>query len=168
MTQQSVPMSIVPGRFKGRAISAALGYTSTGTEQVGVLMLVTEGDYAGFQETWYGYFSEKALPVCMRALRAMGFQGEDLTLVEQEGALPSECVLVFQNELDQQGAPRVKLAFINALGAGGQVAIQNRMNPEQAKGFAANLKARILALQPGQPTPPAPAPNTAPGTKAPF
>lgn len=136
---------INPGVYLMRAIDAELGYTNAkeATEgaadnapkpQVAILFEFVEGPYKGTSLTWYGFFTEKTKAATFRALRLVGWQGDDLSdLSTARGEAP--CVV--QNEQDLDGVWRARIRFVGS----GQLAMKNVMNDEQKKAFAASMKA---------------------------
>lgn len=130
---------IPPGTYQMRATDADLGYTA-GSEnepakpQVAVLLEFVDGPFAGQSLTWYGFFTEKTKAGTIRALRTIGWTGNDLSdLSTARGEAP--CVV--QNETDLQGVARAKVRFIG----GGALALKNVMSDEQKKAFAVSMQA---------------------------
>jgi hypothetical protein len=158
-------MNLIPeGTWKCRGISYALGYTSADGEQVGVeIMLLPDQheDVDGRHLTWYGQFTEKAEPFTLKALRVLGWQGDDIS--DLSGIIDGpECEAVIGHEQDLQGEWRHRVRFIQAIGAGG-VAMKSKMTEEQSKAFAERMRGRVMAMNRAQPAAaPAAKPNAAP------
>jgi hypothetical protein len=133
------------GRYKARGVEAALGVAKTGTEQIAVLVEVTEGPDAGAQITWYGFFTEKTTERTLESLRHLGWEGDDLT--ELDGITANVVSIVVEHEEDQRtGEPRARVKWIN--GPGG-LAMKDRMDPGTAKAFAQRMKGAAVASRGG-------------------
>jgi hypothetical protein len=127
------------GTYRARALDAALGETSKGTEQVGVQFELL--DHPGTSITWWGYFSDKTMASTIKALRTCGWEGADLE--DLSGIEKNEVQLVIQHETDDKGVTRAKVRWVN--GTGG-VAMANAMAPDKAKSFAQRMKGQIVAM----------------------
>lgn len=123
-----------PGKYKARAIDGALGESGEKkTPCVDVMFRIEEGDHAGEEIGWQGWMTDKAVKTTFRALRNMGWQGDNVT----------ELVGIDQNivELDVQretyeGKTRTKVKWVNRPGG-------FRASPlatDQAKAIAAKFK----------------------------
>lgn len=133
---------IAEGNWKARATEAALGFSSKGTQQVAVDLVLLEGDDAGKHITWYGYFSDATFERTIESLRTLGWEGDDLSNLT--GIDKNDVYAVIEHEDDLQGQPRARVKWIN--GSGG-LALKERMDAGQAKAFAAQMKGRVLALK---------------------
>jgi hypothetical protein len=130
-----------PGDYRAKAVEAALGRSSKGTEQVAVRFSLL--DFPQQTITWYGYFSEKAFEISMRGLRAAGFTGDnlaDLSSLREE--VSPEVVLVIDHD-EYNGKVRPRVQFIN--GAGG-MAVKDALDEAEAKTFAARMKGKVVAF----------------------
>jgi hypothetical protein len=129
------------GTFRGKAKSWALAKASTGTPQVAVEFEVfIEG--GSTRRTWYGFLTDKTLENTVESLRAMGWQGEDLS--QLEGLDANEVDLVIQEEADEQGNARDRIRWVNKIGGG--LAVKSVMSEGEAKALGAELMGRIKAL----------------------
>ena len=133
------------GRFKARACSWGLGYTSTGKEQVAVELKLTEEVFTGERITWYGYFTEGTQERTFESLRALGWEGDDLSNLT--GLDKNEVSIVVQGE-EYQGRTSLKVKFINPLGG---LALKETMTPDQAKAFARRMKGWAVASRQAKP-----------------
>lgn len=133
-------MDLANGRYRARAKEWGLGESSTGKEQVAVAFEFTDSEYIGQGLTWYGYFTESALDITVRALRTMGWSGTDL--LELSGLDTNEVELVVENE-EYNGRTSAKVQFVNPIGG---LALKTPMTPEKQKSFAAQMRERIAAL----------------------
>lgn len=138
---------ITEGRYTARAVEWILGTTSTGKEQVAVQLTLLDPALTGRRLTWYGYFTEGALPVTIKALRAMGWQGTDVS--DLHGLDANEVSIVVEHE-EYQGKTQVRVKWINEPG---NLGVKTPLQGDEAKSFAARMKASILALEQGQPKP---------------
>ena len=131
---------ISKGTLKARGVEAALGFANTGTEQVAVLLDVTDRDGEVHQLTWYGFFTEKTTERTFESLRALGWNGEDL--FDLSGITANEVSVVVEHEEDDRGKVHAKVRWING---GGGLAMKARMDAGQAKAFAARMRGQALA-----------------------
>lgn len=136
-------MSLANGVYRARAVSWALGLTNTNKEQIAIELEILDEEAFGQKITWYGYFTDKAFDVTLKALRTLGWRGTDLS--ELTGLDSNEVHIVVESE-EYQGKyyPRVK--WINPLNGGG-IPLKNQLDPSAAKAFAAKMKARILSVE---------------------
>lgn len=138
------------GLYNMRAVDAELGFTQ-GTEsepakpQVAVLLEFVDGPYRGTSITWYGFFTEKTRQSTLRALRTLGWQGDD---VSDLSTVRGEAPCTVQVEADLTGVPRPRIRFIG----GGVIAMKNTMTDEQKKAFAASMKAFAAGVTASTPT----------------
>ncbi len=150
--------NILPkGKHRARARDWSIGEAGTGTKQIGVDFDLL--DRPGECQPWYGYFTEKALDSTMKALRAMGWTGYDLSeLADRGGGLDTnEVILVVdhESETDRSGQPmvddqgevlmRARTRWVNPVG---WVAMKKTLEGGDLRSFAAEMKARILQLDP--------------------
>jgi hypothetical protein len=144
---------IEDGRYRARGVTAALGRTSTGKEQVAVEfeLLDAEGN-PGPHITWFGYFTDATYERTIEALRHCGWEGDDLANLS--GVDANEVSLVIKAE-EYNGKWTPKVQFVNAPGGGG-LALREQLSAEEARAFAAGMKGRILALKQGGPRKPTP------------
>jgi len=145
------------GKHRARAREWVIGEAGTGTKQVGVDFDLL--DRVGESQPWYGYFTEKALESTVKALRAMGWQGSDVSELDNHGGGldANEVVLVVEHEqvvdedgtgtVDDEGQPimRARVRWVNSAGG---VAMKNLLTGNELKGFGASMRERILALDP--------------------
>ena len=145
------------GKHRARAREWAIGEAGTRTKQIGVDFDLL--DRPGESIPWYGYFTEKALASTVKALRAMGWQGADVSDLDNRGGGldANEVTLVVEHEpeLDEQGVPmqdesgapmvRARVRWVN--GQGG-VAMAKALTGNDLRAFGAQLRGAILALDP--------------------
>jgi hypothetical protein len=151
---------IPAGKYIGTPVSAALGFTSSGKEQIAVQFEFL--DPAGEKLTWYGYFTDAAFDRTIESLRACGWTGSSLDEFSADhlpAGFGNQVELVVQHE-EYQGKTQVRIAFVNSIGGG--VALKSAMDAAQARAFAAKMKGRIAALTGGVPPAAKPAPKAVP------
>lgn len=127
------------GTFKARGIEGALGYTSGGNEQVAVRLRIVEGDEAGHEITWHGYFTEKTTERTLESLRHLGWKGDDL--FDLSGIDANDVSIVVEEE-EYDGKLQSKVRWINAAGG---LAMKERMSEGDAKRFAQRMKGAAVA-----------------------
>lgn len=133
-------MDLSNGKYRAKAGDWALGESGNGKEQIAVEFELLDPDYSGQHITWYGYFSDGALEFTVKALRTMGWQGDDL--LHLIGLDANEVVLVIENE-EYQGKTYAKVKWVNAIGG---LALKTPMTPAKQQSFAAQMRQRIAAL----------------------
>lgn len=125
------------GTYRARALQAALTEAKTGNKQIAVDMQVHEGPHRGETIKFYGTFTEKAFPITHKALRAMGFIGDDLEDLSSLKNSEVVCDIVVKHEF-YNGEWRAKCAYVNPAGSTG--AATKPLVGAELKGFAAQMK----------------------------
>lgn len=132
------------GTYRGVPVECGLGVTSTQKEQIAVVFELL--DPPGERLTWYGYFTDASIETTYKALRAIGWQGCDITEFAA-GALPEgvdkQVDLVVEMEEGNDGVYRPRIRWVNG---GGGVAIKTPLNAAQTATLAARLKAKFLGF----------------------
>lgn len=138
---------IPEGKHRARATDWDLGEASTGTQQIGVQFEFLDEPHTGTRMTWFGFFTDKALASTVKALRAMGWTGADPSeLAGRGGTLDAnEVTLVVENETDQQGQARPRIRWVNPAGG---MAMAKPLAGDSLRAFGAQMRAKILALDP--------------------
>jgi hypothetical protein len=124
---------------KARAVadSHEWGLADTGTEQVGVLLELLEGEHSGQRVTWYGYFTEASEDRTLESLRIAGWNGNDLLNLPGLGSTEFQLTMT-EEENQNTGQVFWKASFINRIG----VAMRNVMDERQKAAFAARMRAK--------------------------
>lgn len=139
---------IKPGTYRATAKSCGLGETKNGNPQICVEIELVDRDGVVLGNLpWYGYFTDDGFPIAFRALRALGWQGNDIGELDDcdcSKLLPNEGEAVVRLD-EYEGQERVRVAFINAAGEG--VRLAKRLDPAGKAKLAERLKARILLLE---------------------
>ena len=152
-----MPHITEPGRYMAKVLNAEVGESrNTGTPFVSLYLEITgpAGDEGKHITAWL-YLSEKAFKNTTKTLQdAFGFDGEFADLSAQIDG--KECSITVDEEEDEKGQPRMKVAWVNP---------PRRSKPVE-DGFLAKLtqKARELGLNPRTPAPKTP--SVAPATEA--
>jgi hypothetical protein len=162
---------IPEGTWRARGVTAALGFTSNDSEQVGVDLVFSpdqDEEVDGRHITWYGYFTEKTEATTLKALRALGWASESLADLSGVDTNEVEVVVAYEQGLD--GVERARVRWINAIGGGG-LAMKSKMSEDQARAFAERMRGKVLATAkaapPAQPPRAAAAPSGTPAAAAP-
>lgn len=141
-------MSTIPaGTYRARPIAdeVQFGYTKRGTEQIAIPVRIVDGECAGQVVTWFGTFAEgKATEIAIKALRACGWQGSDLSNLDGIGAVEVEAEIAYET---WEGQERMKVRWLNPIG-GGRVKLEQPMTDAQRRAFATRLKGAALAVKP--------------------
>lgn len=156
---------IQPGKYAATVTSSALGFASTGKDQLAIgldvhLVDPDTGLQCSLPMTWYGFFTEASINITDKALAALGFDAAQRSICElspedetQTPLAGVQCQVVIDIEDDQEGNPRPRVKFINR--ASGGLALKERMEQSQARAFGEQMRKRLIASRgPGQ----APAP----------
>jgi hypothetical protein len=133
-------MMIDAGNYRAKAKSWDLGTAGSGTPQVGIEFELL--DHAGQSITYYGFLTDKALPHAVKAMRSCGWQGADLA--DLSGMDANEVVLVVEHET-YEGKTSAKVKWVNSAGG---LAMSNSLQGAELSSFAAEMKGKILALDP--------------------
>jgi len=153
-------MSYVTGKHPARAIAAALGMAETGSYQVGVEFLFTDGPNKDSTITWYGYFTEKTKERTIESLKIAGLKGVDISDLSSLSASDTPTVQIVLEEEEYQGNRQVKVKWVNKIGG---LAMKNQLDESGAKQFAALMRGDLAAYdaEHGGGAKPAPKPNGA-------
>lgn len=156
---------IPEGKYRARAISWDLGVASTGTQQIGAQFELLDEPNAGQRMTWFGFFTDKALASTVKALRAMGWQGSDPSELASSGGglAANEVTITVEHETDQQGQPRARVRWVDAASG---LAMAQPLAGDSLKAFGAQMRAKILALDPANAAKHAARPAPAPARPA--
>lgn len=133
------------GKYLARAVEWAFGEAKTGNHQIAVVFELTETDG---RITWFGSLTEKAAPYTMKAMRAMGWDNDDVT--NATGLAGYEVELVIARE-EYNGELRSKVQFVNKPGVGGLRPTQ--LDEAAKRAFAARMKAAAVASRKDMPKP---------------
>lgn len=148
---------IAPGKYRAKALTAELGFAKSGNEQVLVNFQITEpGPHQNHEIAWYGTVTENTAKRVIESLLLTGWDGQDYEYFTGLGT--NEVSLVIEEEVDQQGKPRVRVKWINKIGG---ASLTNQMNPVERKTFAARMKGIVTEVMG------APARTTQPARRAP-
>lgn len=142
-------MSLIPaGKYPGRAREWRLAETKGGAAQVAADMEFTEGDLKGQSLLWFGHFTDAALPITLKALRAMGWKGNDVLELDtpQADLNANEVELVVVHE-EWDGVVRAKIAFVNKKGG---VDVTTPLAADKRADFAKRMRVAIAATEQGQ------------------
>jgi len=145
---------LVDGSYLGRGVDWSLGETSTGKNQVAILIHLIEPNR---HMAWYGFFTDETIDSTHKALRALGWTGEsydDLTGIDQ---LEVSCVV--GTEDDQEGKPRNRIRWINKPLTAGML-MKKQLTDNERKLFGLKMKGKLMALDRKLSTTPGTAPSS--------
>jgi hypothetical protein len=148
-------MELANGIYRARVTQWALGKTDKGNEQVVMEFDFLDDGFVGTRMSWYGYFTEKGLPITLKALRTCGWHGSDLA--DLSGVEINEVSLTVENET-YEGKTRPKIKWVNAVGG---FNLKAPLAADEAKAFGARMKGAVLAFDKSEGKP-APKPNAKP------
>ena len=138
---------IQAGTHQAKATDARLGFANTGNEQVAVRFELTD---TGERVTWYGYFSERAIDTTLRALRACGWKGDDLSDMSTIGDEDVELVVEHEVNLDTgKTFPRVR--WVTGISSP-RIKLKHAMDEQQRREFAERLRGKVAAKSQLDPT----------------
>ena len=145
--------NLIPeGTYRAKATDAALGETQGGAEQVAIAFAILTPGFESHRVAYYGTFGIKALEYTVKAMRACGWQGLDLS--DLSGIDANEVNLVIAHE-EYNGTVRAKVKWVND-GAGAHV--KKQLDPAAAKSFAQRMRGAIAGIDAATPKQPAPRP----------
>jgi len=153
--------ALIPGRYKVRCPdpgAVQFGFTSSGAEQVAVPLVIVDGPCLGVEIPWFGNFSEKGTEIAIKALRALGWHGDNLADLSGIDSQDAEAVIDLDTYDKGDGSPpvtRLKVKWINAPGSG-RVKLSNQMDDAQRIAFAQRMKGTVISMRQAQPAAPAP------------
>lgn len=140
---------IEPGRYRARCTGPAdaqWGVSQNGNPQLALVFKFL--DREGFEMTWIGTFAPGAATnIALQALENCGWQGidptEDLSGIESE-----EVELVVKSELDLEGNPRLRIAWVNRPGYG-RIQFTQPAGPAELAAFKGDIRAAVAARRSG-------------------
>lgn len=139
------------GKYLGRAIGTEWGRSQKGNMQIAVTCEITQAcDEHGKTITWFGTFSDAATEMAVRALRAFGWEGDDLSDLDNldteqcKRFLGREVELVIEEE-EYDGKVRSRVRFVNEPGTG-KFAFKEPVGGNDLRRFAASMKSAIKAI----------------------
>ena len=144
------------GTYRAKGIEAQLGFTNGGKEQVAISFQLLTPGFENERAAYYGTFGEKALEITIKALRACGWKGVDLS--DLSGIDANEVNLVVEHE-EYNGTITAKVKWVND-GAGGL--LKNVMGEAERVSFAQRMRAQVATLGTAQPKAPAARPAAKP------
>ena len=134
-------MNYSTGKFRAKAQTSELGYSTNGNEQVTVQFELLEGPDLGKTITWWGYFSEKTADRTLRALLDSGWDGKDVSVLDGLGS--KDVRLTIGNDT-YNGETRQRVQWVNPL-TGPKT--KTPMADTDRASFAEKMKGRTMALQ---------------------
>ncbi len=143
------------GTYRAKAIEAQLGFTSANKEQVAISFQLLTPGFETERAAYYGTFGEKSLEITIKALRACGWKGVDLS--DLSGIDANEVNLVVEHE-EYNGTVSAKVKWVND-GAGGL--LKNVMGDAEKLSFAQRMRGEVARLGAGQPKDRTPGPKPA-------
>lgn len=152
MSQENQQELLPAGRFAARAHSWDLGATNGGAEQIAVSFKLIEPGFEGRFIGWYGMFSDTQIEFTVKALRACGWRGVDLT--DMTGMGDNEVSLVVEHE-EYKDKVYARVKWVNA---GGGVLLKKVLDPNAKKAFAQRMRSVIAGVDMSLGTRPAAAP----------
>ena len=130
-----------PGKYVVKLAEWKLGYSpNKGTEQIGLVLEVVSGECKGEKIVAYKYFSDGAFPWTIKALSALGWDGEDFDTFKGLGTTTAEAEIETET---QEGKRRLKVSWINPIG----VAMSEEMSTHKRKSFAERMRAMKSATE---------------------
>lgn len=106
-------MTLVPEQITlARCINIGIQYTGSGKEFVSADFPV---EVDGEEQTveWRGWLTEKTMERTIESLRLMGWYGDDLYKLKEDGALRNEVQITIRHE-EFKGKTSARVAFVNA------------------------------------------------------
>jgi len=98
------------------------------------------------------WITDKTMERVVKSLRHMGWVGDDISDLSSVGSQLCQIEVVTE---DYNGRGYPKVAWINANESTGGGGVQPRMDPAQAKAFAARMRGQVIAVGGGKASAPA-------------
>jgi hypothetical protein len=142
------------GTFLADPISHAWGTTKNDGDQIAVMFEIVDGEYAGFQITWYGFFTDKTAARTLEALRYCGWGGDDLSRLQQDGFGTSRVSIVIEEERsDKDGQMYPRVRWVNRVGGAGKIKMERPLGEDRLRMLAAQYKVEAQRIAPVPATP---------------
>lgn len=129
MSEHRIAAGVYPGR--GIASSEQYGTSQKGTDQIAVDLNLSD---FGERVTTFLYFSDAAAQYSIERLRAMGWEGDDLSNL---AGIDRNIVNVEIKFEMYDGKEQMKVQILTG---GGRVVLQNTMNDQAKRAFGARFK----------------------------
>lgn len=126
---------VKPGTYVATVLNHAITETKAGNPQAAVSFSFSDAD-GSHQITWYGSFSEKAMPHTVKGLLACGLKGNNPA---GELEIGKEVSIVIEHDTDDDGKVRNKVRWVNSIGG-----FQRAVAPDLAKSKLANLEGAVM------------------------
>jgi hypothetical protein len=110
------------------------------TPQVRMLFEVLEGAQVGRKVFWQGWLTEAAYERTIQALRACGFQGDDLEGALTQG-LSNEVEIVTEITEGNDGKQYAGVRWVNQISS--RIKVQNAMDANDLRNFSAIMRAKV-------------------------
>lgn len=148
----------IRAKYIAKAIASAFGVSSNGNYEIGITCEVVDGEHAGQEITWIGFFSEKTQERTIESLQHFGWKGDNL---EELADLDAEgCARMFPDHVElacdvevYEGEQQLKVKWVNKPGAG-RFAFKDKLEGGQLKSFAAQMRGAIRGAQQAGPRKP--------------
>ena len=145
---------IQAGNYRARATKALLaqiGANKTPALQV-VFQIIDEGPAQGETIRWDGWLTDKAADRTIEALGHCGWTGDDVSVFAKDGAPLQgmdlndvELVIEMESyEKDGETKHAAKVQWVNRIGGGRGLNVENAMPVAEAAAFAAKMKGLVL------------------------
>ena len=134
------------GKYKARANNWGLCKASTGTPQIGISFDLL--DLTGQTISYYGSLSDNALEFTVKALRACGWQGDDVSNLQ--GLDANEVSLTVESEV-YNGKSTLKVKWVNPPSGG--LKMDSPIEGNDLAIFARTMKAKIAMISGTKPAP---------------
>lgn len=130
--------SVPEGNYPVKATKHKIGEAGTGNKQIGVRLIITDGALKGNASLiWYGTFTDKSEDMTIRGMRALGFQGDDLT--KMDTLYDGEAIAVVEHERNQDGKMIAKVKWLN----GADIAMKKELDDNELAAFAKKMRGAL-------------------------
>jgi hypothetical protein len=126
------------GEYPVVCVGWRVGRAKSKIEQVGLRLRIVKGPDAGQTMLWYGSFHDNSSEITIKSLRALGFDGNDISdraAWERMIAAATEATAVVQHDT-YQNKTRAKVAWIN----GADVVMQDELNENELRAFGQRMR----------------------------
>ncbi len=138
--------ALIPvGEYPVKCINHRIGQAGTKTEQIGVRLQIVDGEYKGKSMLWYGFFTDKAIETTIKAMRALGFTGNELK--DCSSMYMGTAMAVVEHETGEDGKTRSRVRWIN----GADVMMKEAYEGNDLAAFSARMRGAFARMPGGAP-----------------
>ena len=130
----------------GDMVWAQWGRASTGTLQIVMRFeILDDKDRSIAKLPWFGFFTEDSATRTIESLRYCGFQGDDLSQLNEQ-LLDKEVEVSVEHSENDKGKRYARVAFVNEPG-GGMIRLKERLTLDELRQFSAQMRSTVANVK---------------------